>query len=1014
LCATTRSHGFYEPLEPRQLLAGDARPTAVADAAPLALWGSTYAFRVTYADDQSINSATLDSGDVRIVGPNGYNRNAKFYRLKSTRGGSVVYGYYKIAAPGGVWDAADNGAYALKLNPSQVRDRAGNVAPAVKIGSFTVNVPQYPSDVAAGMVTKGIVGVDVTRFGATPNDGTDDTDAIQRAIDSLPYDGDGVPDAQHVLGGTVVLPKGTFNTSRPLTLPSAVRVHGQGASTVILNRSTDGNRGAFELVSDTPSGFNIGAGVEHLRLVTDASKGIRAAGLRGDLNSLRLTDLTISAGGVAIDLREARAYATDIRNVTITNPGSTALWIGPENDGWVSNVNRISGLRVTGTARAGFAAERGMVVLGGDVSVDGLIIDEARAPVTPLYVRGSPVIMRSQIRAGGLQDGVVARFDNCADVSIDRLDLGEGQRLDLVNTRHASVGNLNLTSAGSLMGSVALEGDSHLTVHTLRSAGDAGRVTDDRINVVARAGLLGATSAPAFTDVKRPASQTVRDVTQFGAIPNDGIDDTAAIQRAIDALPTGTGVPGFGAEQTGGLVLLPAGRFDTSAPLLVPSGVWLRGQGNATVIHNASSDAGRGAVELVTRHPGAANIGAGAEDLSIYTTSGLGIRADGAVTGGLIDLRLNNVMVGSAGVAVDLGAVRTYHASITNLVFSHAGSSGLILGDAEGFSADNRVVGLRFYGGARDGFRADEALVVLRGSDTYVRGGWIEHPLVPALPLHVEGSATFRGLWLEYAPEHLPSGVAIELQDTTRVDFDRLHHISALQRMKLVNAKNVRVGMLNIAGYTVTLGQSLEVDAGSNMTVAMAVAQRDVGMLDDARVRVSGTYNEMDRTLIFNRTPAGPNLIADPTFDTIDGAGGGGVGASDGSGGGAARAGWAITWNDHLGFIQGSAGVEQGPGGPRLRITADAGSANRYVTVRATLNVPANLVGTTAIARWRIDGPGLALVYNAGYDNQYSARTMGSLTATRTPVPLRANEQVVFTLPAIGTYYISSVSLTPA
>ena len=1012
-CAMPARASVYEPLEPRQLLAADARPTAAADAPALSTWGSTYAFRVTYADDRSINPATLDSRDVRILGPNGYTRNATFYKLKSTRGGSVVYGYYKISAPGGVWDAADNGAYAIKLNPSQVRDRAGNVAPAVKIGSFTVNVPQYPTDVAAHMATKGIVGVDVTRFGARPDDGIDDTDAIQRAIDSLPYDGDGVPDAQHVLGGTIVLPKGTFNTSRPLKLPSAVRVRGQGAATVVINASSDSTRGAFELVSDTPSGFNIGAGVENLRLVTAAAKGIRATDLRGDLIGLRVTDLTISAGAVAVDLRAARAYATEIRDVTIENPGSTALWIGPEDDGWISHVNRVSGLRVTGTARAGFAAERGLVVLGGDVTVDGLTIDETGAPVTPLYARGGPVIMRSQIRAAGASDGVVARFDNCAEVHIDRLDLAEGQRIDLVNTRHASVGNLTLPAGTSLMGSVQVQGASHLTVHTLRSTGDAGRAADERIHVVSRAAPIGGGGAPVFADVMRPASQTVRNVTAYGALPNDGIDDTAAIQRAIDALPTGTGVPGVGSDYTGGLVLLPGGRFDTSAPLLVPSGVWLRGQGNATVIHNRSSDAGRGAVELVSRHAAATNVGAAVEDLSIYTTAGMGIRADGNIAAGLIDLRLANVMIGSAGVAVDLGAVRTYHASINNLTLSHAGSSGLILGDAEGFSADNRVSGLRFYGAARDGFRADEALVVLRGSDNYFQSGWIEHPLVPALPLQVEGSATFRGTWIEYAPEHLPGGVMLALRNTTRVDFDRLFFISSVQRLSLVNAKGVRLGLLNISGHTVTLGQSVEVDERSNLTVSMAVAQRDVGMLDHPRVRVAGTYNEMDRTLILNRPPEGPNLVEDPTFGSLGGGVGGGAGDGRGDSGTLSLPAWEIIWRDHLGSIAGSAGVEQGPNGPRLRITIDTHAPNRFVTVAARLNVPSNLVGTTGVARWRIDGPGLALMYNAGYDNQYSARTMGSLTATRTPVPLRATEQLIFTLPAVGTYYISNVSLTP-
>ena len=71
-CAITAPAGFYEPLEPRQLLAGDGRPTAVADVPALSMWGSTYAFRVTYADDRSINPATLDSGDVRLIGPVSY------------------------------------------------------------------------------------------------------------------------------------------------------------------------------------------------------------------------------------------------------------------------------------------------------------------------------------------------------------------------------------------------------------------------------------------------------------------------------------------------------------------------------------------------------------------------------------------------------------------------------------------------------------------------------------------------------------------------------------------------------------------------------------------------------------------------------------------------------------------------------------------------------------------------------------------------------------------------------
>jgi hypothetical protein len=69
-------------------------------------------------------------------------------------------------------------------------------------------------------------------------------------------------------------------------------------------------------------------------------------------------------------------------------------------------------------------------------------------------------------------------------------------------------------------------------------------------------------------------------------------------------------------------------------------------------------------------------------------------------------------------------------------------------------------------------------------------------------------------------------------------------------------------------------------------------------------------------------------------------------------------------------------------------------------------------VGQKGIARWRIEGPAQALMYNGGYVNQYSARAMGSLTASVTPTPLRPDEVLLFTLPAVGTYYISNVSLT--
>jgi hypothetical protein len=53
----------------------------------------------------------------------------------------------------------------------------------------------------------------------------------------------------------------------------------------------------------------------------------------------------------------------------------------------------------------------------------------------------------------------------------------------------------------------------------------------------------------------------VFDITEFGAIPNDELDDRAAIQAAVDAAA---------AAPNGGVVFVPAGEFHTSGTILLP------------------------------------------------------------------------------------------------------------------------------------------------------------------------------------------------------------------------------------------------------------------------------------------------------------------------------------------------------------------------------------------------------------------------------------------------------------
>jgi hypothetical protein len=119
-----------------------AAPTAALMLPPLASPGERISsFRVHYLDDSSINIRTVNFGDVRVTGPNGFAQTAALYGLDVNANGPSRDADYFIAAPGGSWDYSDNGLYTLELVGNQVFDLAGKpIAPTV-LGAFVVTVP---------------------------------------------------------------------------------------------------------------------------------------------------------------------------------------------------------------------------------------------------------------------------------------------------------------------------------------------------------------------------------------------------------------------------------------------------------------------------------------------------------------------------------------------------------------------------------------------------------------------------------------------------------------------------------------------------------------------------------------------------------------------------------------------------------------------------------------------------------------------------------------------------------
>jgi hypothetical protein len=103
---------------------------------------SAATFVVTY---HGLTALDLDGGlgehdALRVVGPNGYSQLAEFVGVTPSFDGRSQIATYRVPAPGGGWNAADNGAYSIEILPGQISDSLGRDLPAAPIGALWVNI----------------------------------------------------------------------------------------------------------------------------------------------------------------------------------------------------------------------------------------------------------------------------------------------------------------------------------------------------------------------------------------------------------------------------------------------------------------------------------------------------------------------------------------------------------------------------------------------------------------------------------------------------------------------------------------------------------------------------------------------------------------------------------------------------------------------------------------------------------------------------------------------------------
>ena len=99
-----------------------------------------YSFTVSYTDNILMYGANLDSKDIRVTGPNGFNQLAQFVSSTTSADGKTVVGTYKISSNLG-WGINDkNGVYTISLEGNQVGDYNYNFIAAQTLGTFNINV----------------------------------------------------------------------------------------------------------------------------------------------------------------------------------------------------------------------------------------------------------------------------------------------------------------------------------------------------------------------------------------------------------------------------------------------------------------------------------------------------------------------------------------------------------------------------------------------------------------------------------------------------------------------------------------------------------------------------------------------------------------------------------------------------------------------------------------------------------------------------------------------------------
>lgn len=470
-------------------------------------------------------------------------------------------------------------------------------------------------------------------------------------------------------------------------------------------------------------------------------------------------------------------------------------------------------------------------------------------------------------------------------------------------------------------------------------------------------------------------------VRDYGAIPNDLSDDTAAIQRAlIDA----RGNYFNGRSGSGATVFLPAGEYDVRG-LEIYTGTTLRGEGEGSFIKCSTT---RPAIALKSHfgHGGIAFVNI--ENLSIAAPQSSCIASPGAT-----NCRFERLSLSSKDVCL---AFEAYHQDCVfhDIYVAQTGSGAIRLGGNA-----NRIDRLDTEGAPDPNYEfvQPRAMIDINGDGNEISGCIVEGKY-HGVPVAIKGSENhWRNNWIEF--DLRPDNVQLLLEDASMCDFDRISAGRGFV-VRMRRCSGIRIGELWQSGDRMLDAFDLD-DKSGGVQIDSVNAPFDGGGMDDPRVHALRYYSRNARTLVPN-----PPFRTDQNWAATLALPATASSTND-------KPAWTAQLSDGTKLTT-SIERKDDHTGWRLRIDVPDNPKSATLTVRVPVRPPADFVEATPFASWRIDVPSAeqnVVVYCQDDVTEFAARCTNSLTAARFPRPLQAQGDLLMTIQHAkpGRYYVSDV-----